>query len=131
MHSRIVLLSFGEVAYFVWPIILNVCVILLSLTVEYSSPFVCRVAAAYIHVSAAGESSFVCVLVLNAIYDSDLSHVALLFYDIFLTVDREARHIWTRRHATTTTMYIVARYSSILTHLAVLLIGTRWSGQSI
>lgn len=55
---------------------------------------------------------------------------ALFLYDIFLTLHREARQIWTRRHAVTTVIYTVARYSTILSHLIVLLIGTRWSGQN-
>ncbi|KAI1785967.1 hypothetical protein LXA43DRAFT_898796 [Ganoderma leucocontextum] len=62
---------------------------------------------------------------------TQFAHIALLLYDTFLTMDREVRHIWSRRHASTTAMYIVARYSAMLTHLVILLIATRWSGQNI
>ena len=58
------------------------------------------------------------------------SHKALLFYDTFLTVGREVRLIWSRRHAATTGLYIIGRYSIILSHLIMFVTITKWSGKN-
>ncbi len=58
------------------------------------------------------------------------AHAALLVYDTFLTIHRESRYIWTRRHAATTAIYLVARYSAISNRLTIPLIRSTWSGQS-
>lgn len=58
------------------------------------------------------------------------SIIALLLYDTFLTMGREARMIWSRSHAATTGLYIVGRYSAILSSLTMLVAATGWSGKN-
>ncbi len=98
-----------------------------------SYSFVSRICGVYIHVSATSEFSPIWAILIygHDIDDPIYTLIALTLYDTLLTIDREVNKIWTRGHATTTVIYIVARYSSILNHLALLFGVTRWRGQNI
>ena len=59
-----------------------------------------------------------------------MPHIALIFYDYFLLLDREVAFIWKRAFSCLSLLFFAVHYPTLLTVIGGLFVLNEWSDQS-